>query len=32
VKKLPAIPRGGGWWLHGRGNAPAGTHSGAGYR
>ena len=32
VKKLPAIPRGGGWWLHGRGNAPAGDRSGAGYR
>ena len=30
VKKLPAIPLGGGWRLHERGNAP--THSPVGYR
>ena len=30
VKKLPAIPPGGGWRAHGRGNAP--THSPVGYR
>lgn len=32
VKKLGAIPAGGGWKVHGRGNAPTGSHSGAGYR
>jgi transposase InsO family protein len=32
VKKVSAIPVGGGWRIHGRGNAPAGDHSGAGYR
>ncbi len=32
VKKIAAIPSGGGWRMHGRGNAPAGDHSGAGYR
>ncbi|HEY0519032.1 MAG TPA: IS481 family transposase [Ilumatobacteraceae bacterium] len=32
VKKIGAIPDGGGWRIHGRGKAPTGTHSGAGYR
>jgi len=32
VKKLSAIPTGGGWRLHGRGNDGYGGHSGAGYR
>ena len=32
VKKLAAIPPGGGWRLHGRGNDGHGGHSGAGYR
>ena len=32
VKKLAAIPDGGGWWLHGRGNDRYKGHSGAGYR
>lgn len=32
VKKLAAIPPGGGWKIHGRGKAPAGDHSRAGYR
>jgi transposase InsO family protein len=32
VKKLAAIPTGGGWRLHGRGNDSHGGHSGAGYR
>lgn len=32
VKKLAAIPDGGGWWLHGRGNDAYKGHSGAGYR
>jgi transposase len=32
VKKLAAIPAGGGWRLHGRGNNGAHGHSGAGYR
>jgi transposase InsO family protein len=32
VKKLGAIPDGGGWRLHGRGNDGHGGHSGAGYR
>jgi Homeodomain-like domain/Integrase core domain len=32
VKKLSAIPKGGGWRLHGRGNDGHGGHSGAGYR
>jgi transposase InsO family protein len=32
VKKLSAIPDGGGWRLHGRGNDGHGGHSGAGYR
>jgi transposase InsO family protein len=32
VKKIAAIPDGGGWRLHGRGNDGTGGHSGAGYR
>ena len=32
VKKLAAIPTGGGWRLHGRGPGPTGGHAGAGYR
>jgi len=32
VKKLAAIPDGGGWRLHGRGNDGYGGHSWAGYR
>lgn len=32
VKKIAAIPNGGGWKLHGRGNDAHGGHSGAGYR
>ena len=32
VKKLGAIPPGGGWRLHGRGNDGHGGHQGAGYR
>ncbi len=32
VKKLAAIPDGGGWWMHGRGNDIYKGHSGAGYR
>ena len=32
VKKLGAIPPGGGWKIHGRGKAPAGTHAKVGYR
>ncbi len=32
VKKLSAIPPGGGWKTHGRGNAPAGAHARVGYR
>jgi transposase InsO family protein len=32
VKKLGAIPPGGGWKVHGRGNAPAGTQAKVGYR
>jgi transposase InsO family protein len=32
VKKIGAIPDGGGWRLHGRGNDGHGGHSGAGYR
>ncbi len=32
VKKIAAIPDGGGWWIHGRGNTPAGDRPGAGYR
>lgn len=32
VKKLGAIPPGGGWKVHGRGKAPSGTHAKAGYR
>ncbi len=32
MKKLGAIPAGGGWKIHGRGNAPAGTHAKVGYR
>ena len=32
VKKLAAIPPGGGWRHHGRGNDAHGGHSGAGYR
>ena len=30
VKKLAGIPDGGGWWLHGKGNAP--PRAGVGYR
>ena len=32
MKKLGAIPPGGGWKLHGRGKAPSGTHAKVGYR
>ena len=32
VKKLGAIPDGGGWRINGRGPGPTGGHSGAGYR
>jgi transposase InsO family protein len=32
IKKLAAIPDGGGWWMHGRGNDRYQGHSGAGYR
>jgi transposase InsO family protein len=32
VKKIAAIPDGGGWWMHGRANDPYQGHSGAGYR
>jgi transposase InsO family protein len=32
VKKIAAIPDGGGWRMHGRGNDGHGGHSGAGYR
>ena len=32
VKKIAAIPPGGGWRLHGRGNDGTSGHSGAGYR
>jgi hypothetical protein len=32
VKKLAAIPDGGGWWMHGRGNDGHGGHMRAGYR
>lgn len=32
VKKVAAIPDGGGWRLHGRGNDATRGHSGAGYR
>jgi transposase InsO family protein len=32
VKKIAAIPAGGGWWMHGRGNDRYKGHSGAGYR
>ena len=32
IKKLAAIPDGGGWWLHGRGGDGYSGHSGAGYR
>ncbi|MGD9795143.1 MAG: IS481 family transposase [Acidimicrobiia bacterium] len=32
VKKIGAIPDGGGWRIHGRGKAPTGSHSGGGYR
>jgi transposase InsO family protein len=32
VKKLAAIPAGGGWWMHGRGNDAHHGHSRAGYR
>lgn len=32
VKKLGAIPPGGGWKVHGRGRAPSGTHAKVGYR
>jgi transposase InsO family protein len=32
VKKLGAIPPGGGWKVHGRGKAPSGVHAKVGYR
>jgi len=32
IKKIAAIPDGGGWKAHGRGNDGHGGHSGAGYR
>ena len=32
IKKIAAIPAGGGWRLHGRGNDNTHGHSGAGYR
>jgi transposase len=32
VKKLGAIPPGGGWKAHGRGKAPSGVHAKVGYR
>ena len=32
IKKIAAIPPGGGWRLHGRGNDDTRGHSGAGYR
>jgi transposase InsO family protein len=32
VKKLAAIPDGGGWWMHGRSKDPYKGHSGVGYR
>lgn len=32
IKKIAAIPDGGGWRLHGRGNDAHGGHAGAGYR
>ena len=32
IKKLAAIPYGGGWWTHGRGNDTYKGHAGAGYR
>jgi transposase InsO family protein len=32
IKKIAAIPPGGGWRLHGRGNDATHGHSGAGYR
>jgi transposase InsO family protein len=32
IKKIAAIPPGGGWRIHGRGNDAHGGHSGAGYR
>jgi transposase InsO family protein len=32
VKKIAAIPDGGGWRLHGRGKDPSRGHAGAGYR
>lgn len=32
VKKIAAIPDGGGWRIHGRGNTPTGDRPGAGYR
>ncbi len=32
VKKLGAIPPGGGWKVHGRGKAPTGVHAKVGYR
>src|ERR671914_71624 len=32
VKKIAAIPPGGGWRLHGRGNDTTRGHSGVGYR
>jgi transposase InsO family protein len=32
VKKIGAIPDGGGWRVHGRGPGPTGGHAGAGYR
>jgi transposase InsO family protein len=32
IKKLAAIPPGGGWRIHGRGNDPTVGHAGVGYR
>ncbi len=32
IKKIAAIPNGGGWKMHGRGNAPAVKRSSVGYR
>jgi transposase InsO family protein len=32
IKKLAAIPDGGGWKMHGRGYSPGGDHQRAGYR
>ncbi len=32
IKKIAAIPDGGGWKIHGRGNSPGGDHQAVGYR